>query len=247
MVILACIRVMTLFTWTSIRQQPNFFDRFDARPQKQDILGCGLNHNVRMLIILANTAFGLRSALKCLAESTGVTANRTNFRAWMPTTSIILAVILTPTAVADRDAAQQCTGIAAAEERLACFDAAYAVKQGSGSGSPATATGAPSAAVVTTAEHEGNRVITEEEFGLPQPPPPDGMLKSAIMRVERDSRDRLTFYLENGQVWKQIESTYTPFRVKQDPAVAMIKSSALGSFKLTVEGGSRSVRVKRIE
>jgi hypothetical protein len=177
-----------------------------------------------------------------------VTAIRTGFRTWKPTISVILPVILTHAVAADRDAALDCVDIASDAERLACFDSVYSVTPGPESSSTETRTAAaPTAAVMTTAAHEGDRVVTEEEFGLPQPPPPDGTLKSAITRVERDSRDRLTFYLENGQVWKQIENTYTPFRVKQDPAVAMIKSSALGSFKLTVEGGSRSVRVKRIE
>ena len=159
---------------------------------------------------------------------------------------------------ADRDAALDCVNITAADERLACFDAAYATREKSASstpesspGAPAAAVSAPPLAVITATEEEfglpqvAGKAKTEEEFGLKQSRVET--LRSLITSVERGPTDRLTFYLENGQVWKQIEDTYSLFRVRQDPAVAVITHGSLGSFKLTVEGGSRSVRVKRIK
>ena len=161
-----------------------------------------------------------------------------------PALPILLFLSMLVASAAAQDVALECVDIAAAEERLACFDAAYATREKSSSSVPEIAATASAAAVV------GGSPIpvitaTEEEFGLPQSQVET--LTSRITRVERGPTDRLTFYLENGQVWKQIESTYTPFRVRQDPAVAVITHGSLGSFKLTVEGGSRSVRVKRLE
>ena len=159
---------------------------------------------------------------------------------------------------ADRDVALDCVDLAAADERLACFDAAYATREKSTSstlesstGAPAAAVSAPPLAVITATEEEfglpqvAGKAKTEEEFGLKQSQVET--LRSRITSVERGPLDRLTFYLENGQVWKQIEDAYTPFRVRQDPAFAVIKHASLGSFKLSVEGGSRSIRVKRIK
>lgn len=193
--------------------------------------------------------FGLRFATDLLVERSAVQQYSKNFRVGLKKIGIVLPVLISPALAADRDAALDCVGIATAEERLACFDAAYSVAPmpEPSTSADAPASPAPVAAAVSATQDEGAKPIIEDEFGLPPQRPPDGTLKSGITRVERDSLDRLTFYLDNGQVWKQIESTYSPFRVKQDPAVAVIKSSALGSFKLTVEGGSRSVRVKRLE
>ena len=175
-----------------------------------------------------------------------------------PALGILLFLSMLAAAAADQDVALECVDIAAAEERLACFDAAYASRETSApSAAPespavAAATGvAAPLAVITATERDfglpeaSGKPMTEEEFGLPESQVET--LKSRITSVERGPTDRLTFYLENGQVWKQIEDTYSVFRVREDPAVAIITHASLGSFKLTVEGGSRSVRVKRIK
>ena len=161
-----------------------------------------------------------------------------------PAVGILLVLSMLVAAAAAQDVALECVDIAAAEERLACFDAAYATQEKSSSSVPEIAATASAGAVVS-GPPIAVTTATEEEFGLPQSQAET--LTSRITRVERGPTDRLTFYLENGQVWKQIESTYTPFRVRPDPAVAVITHGSLGSFKLTVEGGSRSVRVKRLE
>lgn len=173
-----------------------------------------------------------------------------------PALGIPLCLSMLAASAADRDAALECVDIAAAEERLACFDAAYVRREKSSSvpeitDTASAAVSAPPIAVITATEEEfglpqvAGKARTEEEFGLKQSQVET--LRSRIKSVERGSLDRLTFYLENGQVWKQIEDTYSLFRVRQDPAFAVITHGSLGSFKLTVEGGSRSIRVKRIK
>jgi hypothetical protein len=104
-------------------------------------------------------------------------------------------------------------------------------------------------AVKATPEEEfglpqsAEKAVTEEEFGLPQSQVET--LKSPITGVDTDAVGRLTFYLENGQAWKQIETKR--FRITEDRPMAVIRHGALGSFKLSVEDGSRSTRVKRIK
>jgi hypothetical protein len=165
------------------------------------------------------------------------------------------------TVAADRDAASECLQISAANERLACFDAAYAAQAVAPPSAPdaavsaavpaaAAVVSAPPLAVKTTPEEEfglpqaAGKAATEEEFGLPQSQVQT--LTSPITSVDQDPVGRLTFHLENGQAWKQTETKR--FRIREDdPPVAVIRHGALGSFKLSVEGGSVSTRVKRIK
>jgi hypothetical protein len=165
---------------------------------------------------------------------------------------------------ADRDAALECVTISSAGERLACFDAAYGAQESApasvsvpdapvAAAAPAAAAAAisaPELAVKAASEEAfgmpqpANTAATEAEFGLPQSQVET--LKSVITRVAKDPVGRLTFHLENGQAWKQTETKR--FRVKEeDRPVAVIKQGALGSYKLSVEGGSLTTRVKRIQ
>jgi hypothetical protein len=162
------------------------------------------------------------------------------------------------TFAADRDTALECVTISSADDRLACFDAAYAVQPQiqppATSETPAVTPAAvvtdtpvvapAAAAVAVSAPQAGVKTATEEEFGLPQSQ--QETLKSTITGVDKDPVGRLTFHLENGQAWKQVETKR--FRLKEeDRPVAVIKHGSLGSFKLSVEGGSVSTRVKRIK
>ncbi|MDH3282985.1 MAG: hypothetical protein OEQ18_17920, partial [Gammaproteobacteria bacterium] len=149
-----------------------------------------------------------------------------------------------------------------ADARLACFDAAYAAQASAPASVPdaPVAPAAPAAAAaaisvpafsVKTASEEAfglpqpaNKAATEAEFGLPQSQV--ATLKSVITGVAKDPVGRLTFHLANGQAWKQTETKR--FRVKEeDRPVAVIEHGALGSYKLSVEGGSLTTRVKRIQ
>jgi hypothetical protein len=161
---------------------------------------------------------------------------------------------------ADRDAALECVTISSAGERLACFDAAYAAQESapvsvpdapvSAAAPAAAAISAPELGVETASEEvfglpkPTNTAATEEEFGLPQSQVET--LKSVITGVDEDPVGRLTFHLENGQAWKQTETKRFRFNESARP-VAVIKHGALGSYKLSVEGGSLTTRVKRIQ
>ena len=55
---------------------------------------------------------------------------------------------------------------------------------------------------------------------------------------------KLRFTMENGQVWKQIDST-TLRNIGQAPWTAEIRKASFGSFLLSLNGG-RAVRVERV-
>ena len=104
-----------------------------------------------------------------------------------------------------------------------------------------TAAGAAAAAAAPTS----GVAKSDAEFGLrerPEEREPES-LRSSITRVNRDPYDRLEFHLENGQVWKQIETRR--FSVPRENPVAIVRPGALGSYRLYLENESRWTRVKR--
>jgi hypothetical protein len=210
--------------------------------------------------IFARATFGLGSVIKFRVEPASVNEKPKILRTSSSYFCILLLLSAQTAVAADRDAALECVNINSADDRLACFDAAHAVQpqiQPPATSETPAVTVAPvatdtsvvapvAAAAAVSAPQAGVKTATEEEFGLPQPQSQQETLKSTITSVDKDPVGRLTFHLENGQAWKQVETKR--FRLKEeDRPVAVIKHGSLGSFKLSVEGGSISTRVKRIK
>jgi len=65
----------------------------------------------------------------------------------------------------------------------------------------------------------------------------------AVAAVTKNSTNKLIITLDNGQVWRQLDTT-TP-RLKAGDTV-VIRPKSLGSFMLSKGSGSRSIRVKRL-
>lgn len=148
--------------------------------------------------------------------------------------------------------------------RLACFDrmarrATAALEAGTSLGTrtrtPAAATEqAPASAAAPTAP-AGTAVTAT---AAPAPEAGFGLEQQRSRKSERTEsiRSRIPgeflgwdgetiFELENGQVWRQLDSTRLGMRVVD--AEVEISRGILGSFYLSVEGFNRRVRVERIE
>ncbi|TKB51141.1 hypothetical protein FCL40_00875 [Ferrimonas sediminicola] len=161
----------------------------------------------------------------------------------------VLTLMLAPAAVSAADAA--CRAIDDQRQRLACYDkAAEAVVHCAahkdrldrllcfdGLAKPAAAVPAqaPAAAPATT----------DQRFGLnnERPEEPEA-ISQAISKMKTDPYGKFIVTLENGQVWKQIDSRR--FRLDQGVPVTIRKAS-LGSFILSQSDGSKSARVKRVQ
>lgn len=165
----------------------------------------------------------------------------------------VFSLLLAPAAASAADAA--CHSIQDQLQRLACYDeAAEAVVNCASQtdkldrlvcfdslGKPARASitakpAAPQAAAPTT---------PDERFGLnnKRPEEPEA-IKASVSTLKSDPYGKFIITLDNGQVWKQIDSKR--FRLKKDKPVTIEKAS-LGSFMLTQEGSSKSARVKRVQ
>ena len=143
------------------------------------------------------------------------------------------------------------------EERLACYDAVYSARirgvkpppgepEGSPYGSTYASPGQAPAAAASTTAVPGAASTAEDEFGYPTfgDSSDIDLLVSPIVKVEENSRNRLVFYLENGQVWVQDEGKR--FYVPEGPQVAEIKPGFLSSYHLNLQGGKSWIKVERV-
>ncbi len=160
---------------------------------------------------------------------------------------------------ADDRAMARCASIASPLDRLECYDALAQTMQVAPPPAPA-----PVAAVPTVAAP----IPTPETAPMPTPAPaPVPKVTSAdkedfgfeARRIEETPDEfsarydgefsgwsgQTLFKLENGQVWKQSQQGRVSYR-RSRPMITIRKGS-FGSFRLSVEGLNKTVRVKRIK
>ncbi|BDY06808.1 hypothetical protein [Ferrimonas sp. YFM] len=166
----------------------------------------------------------------------------------------VFSLLLAPAAVSAADAA--CHSIKDQIQRLACYDkAAEAVVNCASEkdkldrlvcfdklGKPMKALAQSKKALPPQAKAPE---AANERFGLSdkRPEEPEA-IKASVSKLKQDPYGKFIITLDNGQVWKQIDSKR--FRFKKDKPVTIEKAS-LGSFMLTQEGSSKSARVKRVQ
>ena len=88
-------------------------------------------------------------------------------------------------------------------------------------------------------------------FGLPRKPQrstdsdDEQELSARIIRFNRNQNGNYTFYLDNGQVWRETSGSTLQFTRKQ--ANIRIKKGAIGGYRMIVEGMAGTGRVKRVK
>lgn len=147
----------------------------------------------------------------------------------------------------DARAFLRCGPITVAEDRLACYDAAYrraladepAVADAIDGSQPAGGPAAPAKDSAPAA------AAADADFGRREPARARAeSIRSRLLRTARTPEGRLLFYLDNGQVWQQVESKR--LRLPGEAPVVEIHRAALGSYKLGFPGHSGWTRVKRL-
>ncbi len=172
----------------------------------------------------------------------------------------ILACLL-PGAAAFADALQDelrvCRGLTDDDARLICYDAAVDRSRNSGYSRPVPAKAAapapaePAAAPVATGAaaelsqedlfgKTGDEVqrTVQEATGSEQM----DSLHATVTKLQRYGYDKVLITLDNGQVWKQVDSSSLRLRVGD---AIDIERASLGSFMLRKKGSKRSMRVAR--
>ena len=67
-------------------------------------------------------------------------------------------------------------------------------------------------------------------------------IEAMVTDVRKSASKKLTVTLDNGQVWRQLDSH--PMRIKSGETV-IVRKASFGSFLMEKQSGSRSMRVKR--
>lgn len=170
----------------------------------------------------------------------------------------LLAGLAVPPAGAASPAPHPCARIAAAAERLACFDRAFPAggaqtavpapaAQGVMPGATSPGTTAAMAPAVAAPAPTGTETLTER-FGLPAATPgPDSRLdaiEASVVSVERLPRGERLFRLSNGQRWTESGAQGRGHLVPGD--VVRIERAAFGSF-LLVTPARVGLRVRRLQ
>ncbi|MCW8127903.1 hypothetical protein [Microbulbifer halophilus] len=87
----------------------------------------------------------------------------------------------------------------------------------------------------------------EEDFGREQKriaeEAPDS-IKATVDRIREAAYGKLVITLDNGQVWRQNDSTRVNWN---EGDTVMVERALFGSFMMKKEGGARSMRVKRLK
>ncbi len=159
------------------------------------------------------------------------------------------------TAQADDSAMARCAAIASPLDRLECYDQLASMMKVAPPPAPPAVAAAPPAPVPTVAAAPAPAPAPTPEFskedrddfgfeGRRIEETPDEF----SARYDGDFSGwsgQTLFKLENGQVWKQAQTGRVSFR-RSRPMIT-IRKGAFGSFRLSVEGLNRTIRVKRIK
>jgi hypothetical protein len=165
-----------------------------------------------------------------------------------------LAIWSAPATAADNTAALRCGAIAAADARLACYDALFRTSEGAAV-PQATAAAAAAAATAATA-HPQPAANPVADFGLTpvqqrsldpekanEPRAPESVT-GTVAKIGYKPTGELVVTLENGQVWVQID-TGNKARAKAGDTVT-IKRGTFGSYML-VTPNKIATRVRRVK
>jgi hypothetical protein len=130
----------------------------------------------------------------------------------------------------------QCGTIADASARLACYDAARDQSKATHWPEFGAAPAAPAFAPQPRAA------------ARPLPTPADGKLVAAVARYNLSPRGRFTVVLENGEIWRQMDSDDGAAQFRQRGRnVVQISKGFWGSYDLRLNGANIVFKVTRIQ
>jgi hypothetical protein len=100
---------------------------------------------------------------------------------------------------------------------------------------------------VATTEQVDNAKQQQAEFGQEnQPDSKDiiSQIQATVIKTKKAPRGELIISLDNGQVWRQTDSTH--LKLRKDNLV-IIERGALGSFFIGKENSNKRIRAKRVK
>jgi hypothetical protein len=146
----------------------------------------------------------------------------------------------------------KCSEIGDAGERLKCFDSAAARAKSALAATPAAPTESRSVLDWFGFSRPPTPATKPEEFGKASPEPQESkeltQISASVVELARTSRGKTLFFLDNGQLWRQIDADSTDLRdLPSTPGTKVtIEKGFLGSYNLLVAGRNGLVKVNRV-
>ena len=159
--------------------------------------------------------------------------------------SFLLLIVL-PALAAD-DMLTDCRQIEDVEARVSCYDDIVDARNPdvieTSTANSARETENPEAipsaqSLFGTHDAEAKRIV-ETRLAIEQ----IDKIQAVVTDVQKSVSKKLTLSLDNGQVWRQLDSR--PLSLKIGEAV-IVRKASLGSFLMEKQSGSRRIRVKRV-
>lgn len=181
------------------------------------------------------------------------------------TALLLLGMVFTPVLFAQPDL-QACAVIESSQQRLSCFDELARVEQQQAADEfarPKATTAAQRAPLPSvTAEQArasmgAERIQTPSSSELKSVATEQAPSKSAkqqakdgiVFTVQRSKKDgvrRQLFYMEDGQIWRELEPSRLRFPKKQSFKVVIDRGS-MGDYRLKIDGKGLRTRVVRLK
>jgi hypothetical protein len=159
-----------------------------------------------------------------------------------------LLLLFAQSALTAEVALTECRRIAEIEERVACYDkfvdsrypvdSSDSVKTGTPPETAESNTVPDAQTLFGTNDAEAKRIV-EKSLAIEQ----INEIEAIVTDVRRLSTKKLSVTLDNGQVWRQLDSQRLP--LKSGEAV-IVRKASLSSYLMEKQSGSRSIRVKRV-
>ncbi len=172
--------------------------------------------------------------------------------------AVAFAVLLVP-GLARADAARdvlteiaKCSDIGDAGERLKCFDVA-AMRAKSALAAPPQAASESRSLLDWFGFSKPSKPATKpEEFGKQATASEEAkeltQITASVVELARTSRGKTLFFLDNGQLWRQIDADATDLRdLPSTPGIKVtIEKGFLSSYNLTIAGRNGLIKVNRV-
>ncbi len=160
---------------------------------------------------------------------------------------LLLSLLPWPSFAADT-ALTECRQIDDIEKRVTCYDEVVDSRYRSESREAADAIAPPAPAgdrevpdaqsLFGTDDAEARQIV-ETTLEIEQ----IDRIEAAVSGVRKSAGDKMIVTLDNGQVWRQLDSKTLYLKTGE---VVIIRKASFGSFLLEKKSGSRSIRMKRI-
>lgn len=160
---------------------------------------------------------------------------------------LLLFLFLAQPALTAEQALTECRRIEEIVERVICYDKIVDLRFPMDSREKAETSRAPEIVETDAApdaqslfgknDAEANRIV-ETSMAINQ----ISQIEAKVTDVRKSAYKKLTVTLDNGQIWRQIDSQSIPLRSGE---TVVVREASLGSFLMEKKSSSRRIRVKR--